>query len=219
MKANEIIDEIVKDISNIGKKHNFQMVFSDWVEMMAIAIQNSCTLHDDIWQARENKYLSIVKKYTKDEIIVILNMYSKLVNAFECEYRDYLGDIFMRLATNANKKIMGQCFTPFNISMAMAKLNLAKIEDKEISLYEPTCGAGGMIIGYARVLFEKGINFQNRLKVMAQDLDTLCVHMTYVQLSLIGINAVVAQGDSLEEKFDEIPENRKLRTPKNLYFF
>ena len=88
MKANEIIDEIVKDISYIGKKHNFQMVFSDWVEMMAIAIQNSCTLHDNIWQARENKYLSIVKKYTQDETANMIGINPRTVQRIEKSLRE-----------------------------------------------------------------------------------------------------------------------------------
>lgn len=212
----EIINEIVKNITSLSGKHNFQEIFSDWVTMMAIAIQNSCTKHNEIWQAREDKYLAIIKKYTQEEIKTIFNMYSKLVNAFEYEFRDYLGEIFMTISTIANKKIMGQCFTPFNVSLLAARISCENIKD---SLYEPTCGSGGMIIASARVLFEKGINYQEHMKVIAQDLDNLCVYMTYVQLSIMGINAVVMQGDALEESYTQIPEDRKLRTPKNLGTF
>lgn len=216
----ELINEIVKDITNLSGKHNFQTIFSDWVTMMAIAIQNCCSKHNEIWKAREEKYFSIVKKYTQEEIKNIFSMYPKLVNAFEHELRDYLGEIFMRLATAANKKIMGQCFTPFSISLSATKISCDNIkEGKPFNIYEPTCGSGGMIIASARVLTEKGKNYQEYMNVIAQDLDNLCVYMTYVQLSIIGVNAMVVQGDTLEEPYTEIPEDRVFRTPKNLRAF
>ena len=216
----EEINEIVKNITNLSGKHNFQTIFSDWVTLMAMSIQNCCAKKDAIWKAREEKFLNITKKYTQEEIKIIFNLYPKLVFAFEREIKDYLGEIFMQLATMANKKIMGQCFTPFSVSMVAAKISYEHIKD---SLYEPTCGSGGMIIATVKNQIEKGINYQERLKVIAQDLDNLCVYMTYVQLSLLGINAIVMQGDTLdyplEEAYLKTPQDRIFRTPKNLKAF
>lgn len=57
-----------------------------------------------------------------------------------------------------------------------------------ICLAEPACGAGGMCIAAAETLFKQGINYQECLHITAQDIDPLCVHMTYVQLSLLHIS-------------------------------
>ena len=222
MKNEKIINEIVKDINNLSGKHSSFEIFSDWVTMGAITIQNACchTQDDVIYQKRKKTFEDIEKKYTEKELKIIFELYSKLINAFENEKWDYLGEIFMNLNNSADKKIMGQCFTPFEVSMIMAKINLKDIkEEKSFTLYEPTCGAGGMIISTAKELFNKGINYQNCMKVVAQDLNILCVYMAYLQLSLLNVNAVIGQGDTLEEpNIKDYPKDRIFRTPANLGF-
>ena len=49
-----------------------------------------------------------------------------------------------------------------------------------------------------------GVNYQKFLKIYAGDLDKLCVHMTYVQLSLIGAKAEVSHQDSISGKVFEM---------------
>lgn len=73
-----------------------------------------------------------------------------------------------------------------------------------------------MIIAAAAVLNEKGINYQNILEVVAQDLDWKGVYMCYVQLSLLGISAACVQGDTLMEPYDQIrtPKSHVLITPR-----
>ena len=84
-----------------------------------------------------------------------------------------------------------------------------------ITLSEPSCGGGGMIIATAKVLRDNGINFQRRLRVVAQDLDWKGVYMTYLQLSLLGIQARVVQGDTLCNPYDpeRTPRSHILETP------
>lgn len=53
-------------------------------------------------------------------------------------------------------------------------------------------------------------------RVVAQDLDWLAVYMTYIQLSLYGIDAIVCQGDTLMQPYKSgYPRRRVLRTPRN----
>ena len=64
---------------------------------------------------------------------------------------------------------------------------------------------------------ERGIDYQKMLKVVAQDLDWKAVYMTYVQLSLLGINGIVTQGNTLEEpNIEKYPRHRIFRTPANM---
>ncbi len=87
-----------------------------------------------------------------------------------------------------------------------------KIKEKGyITLSEPTCGSGVMILAIAKVLKEKEINYQQNLLVYAVDISEICAYMTYVQLSLYGISAKVFCGDALSQKM-----NFCLETP--LYF-
>ena len=72
-----------------------------------------------------------------------------------------------------------------------------------------------MIIALATEMKRCGINYQRELEVVAQDLDWNCVYMCYVQLSLMGLRAVVVQGDTLTEPYSaETEETHKLYTPK-----
>ena len=54
-----------------------------------------------------------------------------------------------------------------------------------------------MIIALALELKEQGVNYQKQLHVTAVDVDAKCVHMTYLQLALLHIPAVVVHGNSL----------------------
>ena len=75
-----------------------------------------------------------------------------------------------------------------------------------------------MIIAAAKVLREKGVDYQKRLRVIAQDLDWKGVYMTYLQLSLLGIRAKVVQGDTLCSPYDQYrtPKNHIMETPAEM---
>ena len=88
--------------------------------------------------------------------------------------------------------------------------NIVSTEDV-ITLTEPTCGSSGMIIAYARALRDKGINYQRLLDIKASDIDFACVYMSYIQLSLLGIKAVVVRQDSL--LWEKVPHEHIFVTP------
>ena len=74
-----------------------------------------------------------------------------------------------------------------------------------------------MIIAAAQTLKEKGVDYQRKMRVVAQDLDWKGVYMCYLQLSLLGIDAVVAQGDTLCEPYvNGYPAERVLMTPARM---
>lgn len=68
-----------------------------------------------------------------------------------------------------------------------------------------------MILGFAKALKSRGINYQNSLFVDATDISATCVYMTYIQLSLYGIPGIVHCGDTLSLKM-----NFQMETP---FFF
>ena len=103
----------------------------------------------------------------------------------------------------------GQFFTPYHISQMMAEITFIdckdNIEDKEIiTLSEPCCGSGGMVIAYAETMKKYDINFQEKLFVEAIDIDEMCFKMAYLQLSLYGIPARVLLGDTIAYKFSKM---------------
>ena len=98
--------------------------------------------------------------------------------------------------------------TLYSVCKFMAEINFTEIESFQnnqlITLSEPCCGSGALIIAFAQTLREHNINYQQNLFVEAIDISEMCFKMTYIQLSLLGISARVVQGDSLSLKFQQV---------------
>src|SRR5699024_5562580 len=114
----------------------------------------------------------------------------------------FLGELYMKL--EISNRDVGQFLTPYDVSKMMAKMIGVEEKDGIITLNEPACGAGGMIIAYADVLHGKGINYQDKLRVVCNDLDYDVVKMAYIQLSLLGIDAIIMQGNTITLKMNEV---------------
>lgn len=218
MNAKKQIEEIILSIS--GKYSPYE-VFSNWIQCCAIAVANACTFkHDDVWRRREEDYAGIISRYTEKEQQSFSKMFVLLGDALTDDLTDVLGEIYME--TEMGSKSTGQFFTPFHVSELVAKLPIMSSETKisilngeKVRLNEPSCGGGGMIIAAAKVLRDEGINYQKVMEVVAQDLDWKSVYMCYLQLSLLGIDAVVVQGDTLMDPWSRrYPRERSLITPK-----
>lgn len=216
-KKNDTTDRkqlIARMIGSLGNGQNIQTTFFDWVTMMALAISNCIDLfHGNLWAQREEQYKSIAKKYTAEEMKVFSEAMAYLQEELEEAPQDILGEIYHKL--DAQNKRTGQFFTPFHLSLAMAQLQ--DYRDDDVILNEPTCGAGGMVLAVANIMQQKGINYLLRLKAVAQDIDWNCVYMTYVQLSLAGINAVVIQGNTLT--MESHAPAQVFYTPQHMFSF
>ena len=166
----------------------------------------TCSLAQPFYRSDEieQRYLNTVKQYTKEQAEEFSKLLALLVMALEEKHQDFLGQVYMQL--NLGNVANGQFFTPYNVSKMMSKICFVDIEkqleEKDfITLSEPCCGSGGMIIAYAETLKEHGYNYQYQLFVEAIDIDEMCFMMAYIQLSLLGVGAKVIHGDSLTLNF------------------
>lgn len=207
-----IVSDMASVIQSISGSYTPYVVFTDWCKMYALAIANACEyVHGKLWQERENAFLNIQKKYTITQMSSFAKLGAMLVELYEEEGPyDALGELYM--AADCGSKATGQFFTPFHISLLTAGLREYP-EDEKVILNEPSCGAGGMILAVAKTIDIRGGNAQRQMRVVAQDLDWNAIYMTYIQLSLNGIDAICVQGDTLQALPFE--EKRALRTPRN----
>lgn len=208
--------ELIKKINELSGSRSPYEVYCDWVKCMALALQNSCCMfQDETWAKREEEYIKTIRVYGEDGK-QFAEMAGMLVMTLEDEFSDVLGEIYME--SGCGNKNTGQFFTPFHVSLATAKILLAGADGKSpIQLNEPSCGGGGMIIAVAKALKDKNINYQKVMKVVAQDLDWKAVYMCYVQLSLLGIDAIVVQGNTLMNlDWRKQPAGCIFRTPKRM---
>ena len=194
---------MVKLIQQLSYRHNTSKVFSDFVEMSAISYSN--VVDKAQYDKREKRYLDIVQQYKKEEINEFPKLLGMLTNHFEHAPHDVLGDIFHELELHNEHK--GQFFTPYPLCKMMAKMIIGEnaqsimAEKGFVTLSEPACGTGAMLIAAAQELRTQGVNYQQNLHATAVDLDSTCVHAAYVQLTLLHIPATVIHGNtiSLEE--------------------
>lgn len=189
--------EFLKLLRQAEGKHDTYTVFRDFCEMAALSFHNSI-LHDS---AIEERYLKIVKGYEPDKVNLFSHMLAELTLAMEDEITDHLGHAFNDLEL-ANKH-RGQFFTPYDLSRAIAELTIDDslkqriAENGFITVAEPACGSGGMIVAFCEQAMAAGIDYQRCIHVTAQDVDSRAVHMTYIQLTLMHCPAIVFQGNTL----------------------
>lgn len=207
--------EIIKKIDAISGKYSPYEVFTDWIQCCSLAFSNSCTLITDrIWKEREKQYLTVIGRYTQTEAQEFPKMLAYLTQAFENDMSDILGEIYME--AGMGNKSTGQFFTPYHVSRMCAEMVLPQPDENGVyRINEPSCGGGGMIIAVADVLKNRGIDYQREMDVVAQDLDWKGVYMCYLQLSLLGIRAIVVQGNTLSDPYIKgvTPRSNILVTP------
>ncbi|MCS6271847.1 SAM-dependent DNA methyltransferase [Shewanella baltica] len=205
MSANK--QAFIKLFKETARYHHRYEVFRDVITCQAYAIHNAV----DFNQKVEDDYLRIAKRYVKEDLNRMAKLMAYVVMGLEEKPCDFLGSLFMELELGSSQ--IGQFFTPYELSLLMAQLNVSDIEDKPvITLHEPAVGSGGMVIAYAQALREKGVNYQQRLWVQAIDLDPVAAMMAYIQFTLLHIPAEICIGNTLTMDI-----SRVFRTPA--YYF
>jgi hypothetical protein len=191
--------EMAKAVRNLAHRHSPHNVFSDFVEMAALSLSNA--IDQTQFEKREARYMEIVPRYNKEELNEFPKLLGMLVDGLEQGHDDILGNLFHELELHNTYK--GQFFTPYPVCKMMAMMTFNEsakdiIEQNGfLRASEPACGAGAMVIALADVMKADNVNYQQCLHVTAVDLDPRCVHMAYVQFSLLHIPAVVVHGNSL----------------------
>lgn len=199
-RANDEIKAIVGTLNVLGRSMGAETVFRDWCACSALAIANGCDLlRGDLWKQRESRYMEIIGKYKDDAAFA--EMLAHLVQAFEIDpWQDHLGRVYME-CFGGNKRL-GQCFTPIEVCEVCAEMCLPDKDEMEtrhkpVTIADECCGGGAMLIAACKVLHDRGVDWQRSVQFHCADLDSLCVHMCYVQLSLLGARAIVKRQDTI----------------------
>ena len=201
----DIIKRIESAIYRIGK---YQLI-TDVLECGAISIANTVDLTERT--NREEQYKKVMEKYQPEEqkilsevFTMIYQLLSSVVYDDGC-FDDYLGELFMRCEQGNSGT--GQFFTPYHVSKLMAKMILGsevveKVEkDEVITVNDPCCGGGGMLMAALDVLKnDYHINYTRNCFIDCGDIDRRCVYMTYLQLSLAGVPAIVKHQDAISRE-------------------
>lgn len=202
MKTNETKYDknfILNSIKKLGQKYGMDEVFKDAVICCAYALANNA----DFNEKRENEYLRIINKYLDNEKEEFPKILASLFNEYNTtsEPIDILGDVYIDLGML--KKEVSQFFTPLPVCNLMAKITIDQ-EDKTqelnnkgyISILDPTCGSGRLLYASYNELLNRKVD-NNKIILVGDDIDLTCCCITYIQLSLLGANAIVHHQNSL----------------------
>ncbi|HAG0017447.1 TPA: N-6 DNA methylase [Salmonella enterica] len=208
-RTNPHIQEFVSLFNSIAPHENRWQVFSDFAHMAAAALYNA--VHRD--PTVEADYLRRVKRYSKEDAVRMSGLLAAVTDGLEFSPTDFLGQLLMTL--ELGNQYLGQYFTPYSVSCMMARMNMAdrlpELEDgsrEYISVCDPACGAGGMIVATAEAMLEAGYNPQKQMLAYCTDIDPLAAMLCYIQLTLMHIPAVVCVGNSLTMEI-----TREMATP------
>lgn len=200
---NKDIENIIKLMEFSNGKYDKKTIFRDLV-MLETYLINTILIGENKYADSFNKKM---KEYTFEEqqelmniLITLTEIYNKQTAPF-----DIIGQIYSNLQFD-NRNI-GQVFTPTYTSDMMAQIIVGygeiekSIKEQGYAVIEDSaCGAGGLILSYAREIKKQGYDTSRYLFAKACDIDYLSTYMTFVQLSLYDIPAMVVNGDTLKEE-------------------
>lgn len=200
MRNSEYRKELISEIRSLAQSQGLNTVFTTFLEITA----NSLAAQTDPENAekREQRYQEMASTMTPE----LLSSYARMLALLFLTVREYrddpcdiLGGIYHEL--NLNNEWNGQYFTPDDICRFMAQITLPSdelsVKDGPITINEPTCGSGTMVIGAIWAMQRKKFDYRHNTFFVAQDIDIRCVWMTYIQLSLYEIPAMVIHGNTL----------------------
>ena len=190
---------IFNDIA--GHRHRYE-VFRDFVTMGAICLHNSAIPSKSL----EDEYLVVIDRYDKKAQAAFPVLLAELIVLLDPEPRDILGQLFMQLELGNDRT--GQFFTPPELSELIAQVTfgeaVASSTEEFITICEPACGAGGMVLAFAKVVIAAKKNPAKAMWAQCQDVDRVAALMCYLQLSLWNIPAVVIVGNTLAMETREV---------------
>ena len=213
-EVSEELPPTIEDIMKVIEKGAYQYgrleLLSDAFHCGSIIVSNRF----DAGRApeRQTTYENIMGKYDPNGKVLLQDLISRIISLLSKQifsnvgFDDYLGRLFM--LSNTNSKWAGQFFTPYSVSKLCSTITIGAADvdgcikaDDVLTLNEPTCGSGGMILAAADVLYNQyRFNISRNLLAVCADIDARCVHMAYLQLSLAGIPAIIYHQDTLSMK-------------------
>ena len=220
---NDYKKEFLNIFKELTRSRNTWEVWKDFVDMASYSISNSTEYREDIREIRELMYGGISKKYGEEDFDRLCRLFATTVLALdENPAQDFLGEIFMYdLNLGGNK---GQFFTPWHVAELMAEINTSDNIESEIyekgyiSVNDPACGSGVLLMAFANSLKKKNIEYQQNVIFIAQDIDAVVAEMCYIQLTLIGCMGYVVIGNSLTNPITGDIFFPKYDPPENLLY-
>ncbi|MDF9828580.1 type I restriction-modification system DNA methylase subunit [Ereboglobus sp. PH5-10] len=177
-------------IEQLIRYHDAYKVFSAFTTLAACALAHG---------TREAEYLEEAKRWKKDELNIFSHALAALVLEMEDQpFTDLLGGHYMELAlSHKSQQWNGEFHTPQNVCEMIGHMiagDTTMPQEGPITLCEPACGAGAMILAFAKMLPPEN---RPRLRVTAIDISKTACDMCFINTTLWGIPAEIIHGNTL----------------------
>ena len=199
--------QFIKVFASLSRQRERHEVLADFLELASCAIRKKTLPPGADADAIEARYMAVVGRNKPEDVRAMPELLGITALAVQDGGCDFLGQVVVELELPSQH--MGQFFTPYDVSRMIAELTFDTVdeiiaEQGFVTVQEPACGAGGMIVAAADVLAAKGFDIARQLYVDATDIAPLCFKMSYVQASLRGIPGVIRHGNTLSlEMFEQ----------------
>ena len=209
---------IAKIFEGLTYRHSRWTVWSDFVLMAACTLSMLDVEHRE---ERVQMYNNAAKKYNAAELEKLRDIFEAVIQAIEENPdQDFLGELFMAL--ELSNEARGQFFTPYSVCAMMAKMQCGDIAEKVeakgyLSVNDPAVGAGALLIAFANECRAQGVNYQEHILFVGQDIDYVAAMMCYIQISLLGCAGYVIVGDTLTTPPTEPLSNQNVWYTPMLY--
>lgn len=181
-------------LESISHRHDTRRVFDGFTRLAACALAV---------QTREAEYMEEAKRWTKDELMLFSQALGALVSEMELRpFEDLIGGYYMDFALSSKgQQWNGEFHTPKPICDLMAQITFDPTSlpaEGPITVCEPACGAGAMILSIAQSLPSED---RRRLRITAIDINRTACDMTFINTTLWGIPTRVIHGNTLSLEF------------------
>ena len=190
------IEKLIREISYT--RGSCAEVFDDVIGMLAMGMNS---LAEPRKAERHLQSINKIKaRYDEDALEKIAQIYTLLGQLYEELSEtpvDLLGHLYMEM--ELGNKYHGQEFTPDSVCQLCAALTSGDLKpDKTgiITINDPACGSGNMLLAMIHNEKGKGIN-TSRYLCFGTDVDIRCVWMAYIQTFFYGIPAVIFHGNTI----------------------
>ncbi|HVU07841.1 MAG TPA: N-6 DNA methylase [Verrucomicrobiae bacterium] len=184
-----------KVLESVAYRHDTRKVFDGFVRLAA------CTL---ACRSREAEYLEEAKRWKAEDLENFADALGALILEMEAKpYEDVLGGYYMDFALSSKgQQWNGEFHTPKPICDLMARMMAGDCNqlpaDRPITVCEPACGAGAMILSLAQACPPE---VRRRLQVTAIDINKTACDMCFINTTLWAIPTRVMHGDTIAFKF------------------
>lgn len=197
---NEKHKEFIKTLEGLAGRRSVVDAFSDVCAALACGIEQLSPKP----QEREERFASTMAKYDADDRRVFGQLLAIVVEALDLRRESFLGPVLEEIGAANSRN--GQFLTPVDLAKLMGRIvgtpTVAAEKHrpgKLVTLNDPACGAGVLMIQTAEELVQAGVPKRD-VYIICGDIDIRACDMTFIELSLLGYAARIEHKDALSMK-------------------